>query len=67
MNIKERKIDIAKCWVTGLCVILLMWGISSTFEVWYAHYLWDTKEMIHTYSNLNIYELIISLCDIIHG
>lgn len=55
---KNRIKDLATLWVYGICIILIFWMISSTFEVWYHNALaYQGKD--YEYSILNFYQIML--------
>ncbi len=50
---KKRLIDLCWLWIYGLCILLALWIILSTFEVWIHN-----TEIEYTYSVLNFWKIL---------
>ena len=52
---KNRIKDLVICWMYGICIILIFWIVSSTFEVWYH----NAQDNDYEYFILNFYQIML--------
>ena len=55
---KNRLKDLVAVWFYGISIILILWMISSTFEVWYHNAL-TYQGKNYEYSILNFYKIML--------